>query len=427
MLKYKIIEIFTSEDVHWHGQPVHSAIIEHVNNLKIAARTIVTRGIAGSYESGEVATGRIEVLSYNMPLRIVIILPARELDHVLSAVQEMVTDGILTLRDQDVIYHRTNSVLIPKHLHVRDIMTASPIAVGPDTPIQKVVELLLSSNFTGLPVVDKDDLPLGIITQGDLVYKAGIPLSFGLLAGSDRAKTNEILRDLADRKASEIMSQPIVVIDQDESITEAVNHMLTREVKRLPVVDGQGRLTGILSRQDIFHTIVKECPDWRGFQQMNIQVENLRFVSDITRHDASTVLPDTPVDEVIQLIDCNDIDRVCVVDKNQYFLGLISDRDLLFAFVDRHPGIWEYLMNTIPFTERGRRFKELKEHLQAKTAAEVMKTDVVTIREDAPIEAAIRLMFEKVIKRLPVLDGAGRFKGMISRDSLLRASFPSLL
>jgi len=426
MLKYKIIEIFTSEDVQWHGQPIYSAIIEHVNNLKIAARTIVTRGIEGSYESGEVATGRIEVLSYNMPVRIVIILPARELDNVLSAVQEMVTDGILTVRDQDVIYHRTNSILIPKYVRVREIMTESPIKVGPDTSIKKVVELLLPSTFTGLPVVDKNGCPLGIITQGDLIYKAGLPLSFGLLTGSDRTKINEILTTLADKKASEIMSQPVVVIDQDESVVEAVNHLLSKEVKRLPVVDGKGRLTGILSRQDIFHTILKECPDWRGFQKLNIQVDNLRLVSDITRHDIITVLPDTPVDEVVQLIDCNDIDRVCVIDSAGHFLGLISDRDLLFAFVDRHPGIWDYLMSKVPFTERGKGFRELKEHLQDRTAQEAMKTDVVTVQEDAPIEEAIKLMFERVIKRLPVLDGEGRFKGMISRDSLLHASFASL-
>lgn len=128
------------------------------------------------------------------------------------------------------------------------------------------------------------------------------------------------------------------------------------------------------------------------------------------------------MDEVIQMIDCNDIER----DKEGFFLGLISDRDLLIAFVDRHPGIWDYFMSKIPFTERGRRDKELKGYLQAKTAAEVMKKDVITILEDAPLEEAIRLMLERVIKRLPVVDRDGRFKGMVSRESLLRAGFASL-
>ena len=60
------------------------------------------------------------------------------------------------------------------------------------------------------------------------------------------------------------------------------------------------------------------------------------------------------MEEVIRLIDCNAMQRVCVVDQAGRFLGLISDRDLLAAFSDRHPGIWDYLVSKIPFTERGR-------------------------------------------------------------------------
>ena len=54
-----------------------------------------------------------------------------------------------------------------------------------------------------------------------------------------------------------------------------------------------------------------------------------------------------------KVIDRNDIERVCVVDKDGFFRGMISDRDLLIAFVDRHPGIWDYLTSKIPFTEKG--------------------------------------------------------------------------
>ena len=114
--------------------------------------------------------------------------------------------------------------------------------------------------------------------------------------------------------------------------------MLQKQVKRLPVVDADGKLVGNLSRVDVFHTILRECPDWQAFQKQKITVENLRFVSDIMRRDTTTVLPDTPVEEVIRLIDCGDIQRVCVVDQEGNFLGLISDRDLLMAFADRHPG-----------------------------------------------------------------------------------------
>ncbi len=50
-----------------------------------------------------------------------------------------------------------------------------------------------------------------------------------------------------------------------------------------------------------------------------------------------------------------------------------------------------------------------------------MKSDIISINEDSLIEEAIKLMAEKNIKRLPVVDNNGIFKGMISRDSVLRA------
>ncbi len=219
------------------------------------------------------------------------------------------------------------------------------------------------------------------------------------------------------------MTQPVVMIDQDKYVTEAVDLMLTKQVKRLPVIDAAGTLVGIISRLDIFHSILRECPDWHAFQKQNIAVDNLRFVADIMRRDSITVFPETPVEEVIRLIDSNDIQRLAVINQQGDFLGLISDRDLLVAFSEHHQGIWDYFVSKIPFTERGRRHQELQKYLQAKTAAEVMKTDIITIKEDAPINEAIRLMLERSLKRLPVLDAQGKFKGMVSREAVLRIGF----
>jgi CBS domain-containing protein len=250
-----------------------------------------------------------------------------------------------------------------------------------------------------------------------------MPVRLGLLAVADREKTGAILDALAPKQATEIMTQPAVIIEQDKLVTQAVELMLKRKVKRLPVVDKAGKLIGILSRVDVFRAVMSVCPDWGAFQERSIRVEGLHYVADIMRRDTHTVRPDTPVEEVMRVIACNDIQRVCVVDEDGFFKGLISDRDLLVAFSDRHPGMWDYFANKIPFTERGRRQKELRNHLRAKTAGEVMNTSIVTVREDTTIEEAICFMLEKMIKRLPVLDSEGRFKGMISRDSLLRTIF----
>ena len=243
MQQYKKIEIFTSEEVRWQGQPLYDAIVQFVHDLKIAARCLVTRGIEGSYESGEIATGRLEVLSYNMPVRITIIVPAVESERILSKAEEMVTDGIVAVQDLRVISHKTRGLLIPRDTRVRDIMTPAPKKVNLDTSLAEVARLLLSSTFTGLPVVDQENRPVGVISQGDLIYKAGMPMRLGLLAESDREKVSAILEALAPRQAKEVMTQPAVTIEQDKLVTEAVNLMLKKQVKRLPVVDA-ARKTG---------------------------------------------------------------------------------------------------------------------------------------------------------------------------------------
>jgi CBS domain-containing protein len=77
-------------------------------------------------------------------------------------------------------------------------------------------------------------------------------------------------------------------------------------------------------------------------------------------------------------------------------------------------------MSKIPFAERRRRHQDVIQCLQSGTAAEIMKTDLVIVDEDTPLHNALTLMTQKALKRLPVIDKDGKFKGMISRDSLLR-------
>ncbi|MEW6327797.1 MAG: DUF190 domain-containing protein [Thermodesulfobacteriota bacterium] len=421
-MEYSLIEIFTSEGARWRGSPLHIAVLQYIQGLKIAARCMVTKGTDGYYENGELATKRIEVLSFNMPLRIDIILPLSELDRVLPGLEKMVTDGIIAVQSLRVVSHKTGESLIPRHVRVRDVMTPCPKKVTLSTPVSEVVRLLLSSVFTGIPIVDEKDRVAGIITQGDLIYRAGMPLRLGLLAESDQEKVEAVLESLSLKRAEEIMSRPAIFIQEDKPITEAVHLMLKNGLKRLPVVNAEGRLVGILSRIDVFRTIMRESPDWKTFAAQDIVVIDVHYVSDIMRRDTHTVLPETSVEEVIRVIDTNDIQRVAVVDKTGRFLGLISDRDLLTAFSDYRAGIWDYLVSKVP-TGSGRKRKEFVERLQAQTAAEVMKTELIIVTEDTPIHEAIKLMTENGLKRLPVVDSDGLFKGMISRDSLLRTGF----
>jgi CBS domain-containing protein len=423
MLNYKAIEIFTSEEARYRNKPVADAVIQYIRDLKIAARCIVTRGIAGCYESGEVTTGRLEILSFNLPIRIYIVIPAGETERVLDGLNDKVGDGIIALHDLNVISHRARNLFFPRQLLVRDVMTPKPTSVSARSPLSHAAGLLLSSIFTGLPVVDDRGRPVGVITQGDLIAKGGLPLRLGLLAEFDQDRTDTVIRELASRSAAEVMTTPAVTIAEDRPLAEAVDVMLARGMKRLPVVDGSGRLTGMLSRLDIFKTVMREAPDWATFQAQKIEVQHLRRVADILRRDTHTVSPGTGIDEVIRIIDQNDIQRVAVVSDENKLLGLISDRDLLRCFKQEQKGIWRLLSKVKRSFRQDPGGNDLKQRLVETSAAEVMNTDLITVYEEMGIEEAIRLMTEKALKRLPVVDASGKFKGMISRDSLLRTGY----
>ncbi|MFZ1986781.1 MAG: DUF190 domain-containing protein [Desulfatitalea sp.] len=423
MLPYKAIEIFTSEETRCQGKPVAEAVIAFIRELKIAARCVVTKGIAGCYESGEVATGRLEILAYNLPIRIYIVLPAAESERVLAGLDGLVSDGIVALHDLQVVGHRARNAFFPRQFRVRDAMSANPQRVTADTPLSDAARMLLGSIFTGLPVVDENGRPIGVITQGDLVQKGQMPLRLGLLAESAKDRLEAVLNQLATRRTDSAMTTPAVTIAADRPLAEAVDLMLARQVKRLPVVDESGRLTGMLSRLDIFRTVMREAPDWSAFRTQKIEVAHLRSVADIARRDTHTVTPDTPIDEVIRIIDHNDIQRVAVVDTQGKLLGVISDRDLLRYFKQDQEGIWGLLAKVKsgfrPDAGRG----NFARAIAATRAAQVMRTDLITVREGHTVEEAIALMAQKDLKRLPVVDDEGRFKGMISRDSLLRTGF----
>lgn len=423
-IAYRVIEIHTSEAVRCQGRLLSERIVDHVQDLRVGARCVVYRGTEAVYENGEMVTAKVLALSYNMPIRIEILLPAAEAERILPTLEGMVCEGLIGVRELTVFGHKTRKRLFPAQIRVRDVMTSDPQRVGADEPVDGVVRLLLSANFTGLPVVDGENRPAGVISQGDLLNRAGMPMRLALLAKTDPERMAEVMADLNRRTAAEIMTAPAVTISGEEYLTAAVDRMLEKGVKRMPVVDEWGRLTGILSRFDVFRTITHAAPDWEAVRR-NVDVEEGRFVSDVMRRDTQRVGPDTPVEEVLRTIDADDLQRVAVVDADGRYLGLISDAGLLRAFSEQQPGILDYLTRMLPFSERRKRQAGLSQELRRRTAVEVMDPTRITVPETMPLDAAIARMTEHRLKRLPVVDADGVFKGLISRDALLRAGVES--
>jgi len=219
------------------------------------------------------------------------------------------------------------------------------------------------------------------------------------------------------------MTSPVMTLTQDIAVQDAVKQMLNKDLKRMPVINRQGILTGMLSRFDIFHTVTHETPEWEAIQDLGIGVGNIRRVGEILRRDARAVKSDTPLEEVMKIIDENDIQRVMVVDYEGRLLGMIFDRDLLGLFAGHKVGIWDRIASKLTFTAMGQKHRAVIENAQKHTAGEIMKKDLITANEDMPLDEAIRLMTEHQIKLLPVVADDGKFLGIVTRNMLLRLPF----
>ncbi len=417
-LEYKVIEIFTREGARWRHQPLHEAVVKMVRDRKLAARVLVLRAIGGAFESGEIVSQHILDLSYDAPLKIEIILPAAELAEVLPALEEMVQDGVIAVEDMPVLLHRTHKRLVPRHLRVRDVMSPDPLHVGPQTPVHDVVHLLAEHEFNAVPVVEGGRV-VGIISQRDLIDRAGMPLRVGLFAEYDRLERERLLPS-GTRPAREIMSSPVVTTLPDGSLERAIEVMVAKDLKRLPVVDREGRLEGMLSRIDVLNAVSRHAPDWHNLARRRVELSGQVVVGDAALHDIPTVRPNAPLSEVLDLIK-QEGRRVAVLDSAGHLAGLISDRDLLAALRGRQEGWVDHLRLLFP-TERRPSGRDPESLFESLTAADVMVSDLLTVRADEPIEQALGLMTEHRLKRLPVVTADGGFVGVLSRDAVLRAS-----
>ena len=317
----------------------------------------------------------------------------------------------------------TCSVLIVRkgaaNVHVRDAMSRNVKTVEPDTPLTKVVELLWREDVKAVPVVDGERHVVGIITGGDLLNRGGLDLRLSLKRALKAEEVAAQLHKLeqSGQRAADVMTPDVVTVGGSALLADAATLMATRHIKRLAVLDEQGHITGIVSRIDVLRQIAA-MGRWEE-PKPGTPTGPMRIVRDVMLRDVPSVTPETPLEEVIAALVGFPFRRVVVRNATGSVVGLISDRELLER-VEPHarPSMIDALVQRI----RGRT-GETKEgpHFRSGQAGDVMASPVHVVTDDATIVEAIRLMVERTVKCLPVVDGVGQLVGMVDRQSLLRA------
>jgi CBS-domain-containing membrane protein len=417
---YRLIKIYTSEDLTWRDRPIDQAVLELLKERKIPARCLVTRSIAGYYETGELVSGLPGQGMFNLPLAIEIVIPAGEFQTLKASLLEMVGDGLVAVEKLHVISSRRSETLIPKQMQIREVMTTAVAAVNPLTPIEQVVRKMLAASLKAIPVIDDERRVVGIITQQNLSDHPHLPLRLGLLARLEPKKIEAYLDRLPLYTAGEMMSRPVITVNQSQHVADAVRMMLKHRLKRLPVVDDQQLLVGMVSRIDILRAANQRVLRQRPLPRESHAAASL-LVREVGGREQEAVQPETPIAEVVQLIFGEHIQRVAVVDQGRRLVGIVSDYDLLPIIRNQSPEEQEFLISQSGIMAKGRQFPSFLEKTAARSAGEIMNPNVIAIREDSPVAEALRIMVERELKRLPVLGEDGKFHGMITREALLRA------
>ena len=126
-----------------------------------------------------------------------------------------------------------------QEMTVRALMAKHPMAIKTGTELTEVVDALLQHKFTGLPVVDSQNKVVGFVSEQDCLRK--------LLISSYHCEGALVVEDF-------MHDQPLTVKEDDSAVSVA-ELMVTEKPKIYPVVDAQGILTGLLTREQVLRAL----------------------------------------------------------------------------------------------------------------------------------------------------------------------------
>ncbi|EST39734.1 hypothetical protein N566_00350 [Streptomycetaceae bacterium MP113-05] len=151
---------------------------------------------------------------------------------------------------------------------VNDVMTHTVVAVGPDASFKEIVQTMEQWHVSAVPVLAGDGRVVGVVSEADLLPKEEHREGPSSLV--DQARQLEELVKAGAVIARDLMSAPAVSVRSDAALPHAARAMARRRLKRLPVVDAEDHLVGIVSRSDLLKVFLR--PDGDIGQEVRDQV-----------------------------------------------------------------------------------------------------------------------------------------------------------
>ena len=142
---------------------------------------------------------------------------------------------------------------ISQAVRAHDIMTTQVFSVNRTTPVMEVAELMAEKTVSGIPVLEEDGKVAGIISEKDFLSHMGSRDKTHFMAVVAECLKGKgcVAMPIRSQKAEDIMTSPAVTVKEDTSVIEIANLFTEKNINRVPVINEEGRLKGIVSRADI--------------------------------------------------------------------------------------------------------------------------------------------------------------------------------
>ncbi len=407
----KRLTIYVGESDSWRGRSLYMSILETLRQNGIAGATVV-RGQAGFGAHSLIHTWRIERLSMDLPMIIIVVDTPENIERALALVRPMVREGLITLEDIEIVKY-THRYLhpLPADLPVSAVMTRQVLTVSPDAPALEVIELLLGKLFKAVPVVDARNRVVGIITETDLLEKAGMPARLAVAGRLEEEDLRAFLGQIRREKtAQDIMTAPVVTARTDEALGHVVQRMLERGLRRLPVTDANGKLMGMISRVDV----LRAAAGTAVAEEEEAAPRAGNTLGEVMIPQVPTVRTSDDLVDVLQQMLQGRFTYVVVLDEEGHPVGVITEGDLVARVAPPvRGGVLQALARRMLGREvpRGDVF-----------ARDIMSERALTAPPEMSVTDGIALMLREGRKRIVVTDADGRPLGLVDRQALLAAS-----
>lgn len=148
-------------------------------------------------------------------------------------------------------------------MRVRDFMIHNVYTAAPSTTVKELISMFETKRIGGVPVVDDKGNLVGIVSDGDIVrflspHEEKIILAYYFTYVEEAQKIEEVLIEKMNTPIGKIMvKKNIKTLSPDDDFESAIRLIAKHHFKKLPVVNGAGRVVGVISRGDIIHNLSK--------------------------------------------------------------------------------------------------------------------------------------------------------------------------